>query len=185
MLSNKDKGNGWCIGTGANAYSIGSPGGHSGPGTGGFTTKLLWDRFEFTQDTTFLRETAYPALLGMSTFLSRTLVPSKDGVLLVDRSASPEQRHDGVHYMTQGTTFDQGFVWETYNDLLKSAKILKINDPFLETVSDQINKLDPILIGESGQIKEYREEEKYGDRYRRSKTSPYLSSVCNISWHTD
>jgi len=163
VLSNKDKGNGWCIGTGANAYSIGSPGGHSGPGTGGFTTKLLWDRFEFTQDTTFLRETAYPALLGMSTFLSRTLVPSKDGVLLVDRSASPEQRHDGVHYMTQGTTFDQGFVWETYNDLLKSAKILKINDPFLETVSDQINKLDPILIGESGQIKEYREEEKYGD----------------------
>lgn len=163
VLSNKDKGNGWCIGTGANAYSIGSPGGHSGPGTGGFTTKLLWDRFEFTQDTTFLRETAYPALLGMSTFLSKTLVPSKDGVLLVDRSASPEQRHDGVHYMTQGTTFDQGFVWETYNDLLKSAKILEINDAFLETVRDQINKLDPILIGESGQIKEYREEVKYGD----------------------
>ncbi len=163
LLSNKDKGNGWCIGTGANAYHIGSPGGHSGPGTGGFTTKLFWDRFEFTQDTAFLRETAYPALLGMSTFLSKTLVPSKDGVLLVDRSASPEQRHDGVHYMTVGTTFDQGFVWETYNDLLKSAKILEINDPFLETVSEQINKLDPILIGESEQIKEYREEEKYGD----------------------
>jgi alpha-L-fucosidase 2 len=36
-------------------------------------------------------------------------------------------------------------------------------DPFLETVKNQINKLDPILIGESGQIKEYREERKYGD----------------------
>ena len=163
VLSNKEKGNGWCIGTGANAYHIGSPGGHSGPGTGGFTTKLFQDRFEFTQDTTFLRETAYPALLGMSTFLSKTLLPSEDGKLLVDRSASPEQRHKGEYYMTKGTTFDQGFVWETYNDLLKSAKILEINDPFLETVSEQINKLDPILIGESGQIKEYREEEKYGD----------------------
>ena len=162
-FNDNDKANGWCIGTGANAYAIGSPGGHSGPGTGGFTTKLLWDRFEFTQDTTFLRECAYPALLGMSTFLSKTLLPSGDGILLVDRSASPEQRHNGTYYMTKGTTFDQGFVWETYNDLLKSARILGYDDPFLETVWNQINKLDPILIGESGQIKEYREEKKYGD----------------------
>ncbi|HSH18894.1 MAG TPA: glycoside hydrolase N-terminal domain-containing protein, partial [Draconibacterium sp.] len=162
-LNNTPQGNGWCIGTGANAYAIGSPGGHSGPGTGGFTTKVLWDRFEFTQDTMFLRETAYPALFGMSTFLSKTLVPSEDGKLLVDRSASPEQRHNGEHYMTKGTTFDQGFVWETYNDLLKSAKILGVDDSFLKTVSDQINKLDPILIGESGQVKEYREEKKYSD----------------------
>jgi alpha-L-fucosidase 2 len=80
--------------------------------------------------------------------------------------------------MTVGTTFDQGFVWETYNDLLKSAKILKIEDPFLETVSDQINKLDPILIGASGQIKEYREEEEYGDigdpKHR------HISHLCTI-----
>jgi len=177
-FSNNDKGNGWCIGTGANAYAIGSPGGHSGPGTGGFTTKLFWDRFEFTQDTSFLREMAYPALLGMSTFLSKTLLPSEDGKLLVDRSASPEQRHNGVHYMTKGTTFDQGFVWETYNDLLKSAKILGAKDAFLETVKEQINKLDPILIGESGQIKEYREEKKYGDigdpKHR------HISHLCTI-----
>ena len=162
-FSKNEKGNGWCIGTGANAYSIGSPGGHSGPGTGGFTTKLLWDRFEFTQDTTFLLEIAYPALLGMSTFLSKTLMPSENGTLLVDRSASPEQRHQGVHYMTKGATFDQGFVWETYHDLLKSAAILGKKSAFLDTVKVQINKLDPILVGESGQIKEYREENKYGD----------------------
>ena len=80
--------------------------------------------------------------------------------------------------MTQGTTFDQGFVWETYNDLLKSAKILDTNDVFLETVSDQINKLDPILIGESGQIKEYREENEYGeigDPHHR-----HISHLCPI-----
>ncbi|PQB08943.1 hypothetical protein BST83_00885 [Polaribacter filamentus] len=158
-----EKGNGWAIGTGSNAYHVNGSSGHSGPGTGGFTTKLFWDRFEFTQDTTYLREQAYPALLGMSTFLSKTLLATEDGKLLVDRSASPEQRHNGVHYMTIGTTFDQGFVWETYNDLLKSAKILGTNDPFLEIVRNQIDKLDPIIIGESGQIKEYREEKKYGD----------------------
>ncbi|MBT3191044.1 MAG: glycoside hydrolase family 95 protein, partial [Verrucomicrobia bacterium] len=35
--------NGWIIGTGANAYYIPGAGGHSGPGTGGFTAKLLMD----------------------------------------------------------------------------------------------------------------------------------------------
>ena len=42
--------NGWTIGTGANAFSISAPGGHSGPGTGGFTTKLFWDYYDFTRD---------------------------------------------------------------------------------------------------------------------------------------
>jgi alpha-L-fucosidase 2 len=43
-----EKGNGWAIGTGSNAYHVNGSSGHSGPGTGGFTTKLFWDRFEFT-----------------------------------------------------------------------------------------------------------------------------------------
>ena len=161
-----EKGNGWCIGTGSDAYSIGDakPGGHSGPGTGGFTTKLLWDRYEFTKDTSFLRKTAYPALLGMSIFLSKALVPAENGKLLVGHSASPEQKdNNGKYISSMGTTFDQGFVWETFNDLLKSAKILGLNNKFLDTVKVQINKLDPIIIGDSGQIKEYREEKKYGE----------------------
>lgn len=175
---NEAKGNGWCIGTGANAYHIESPGGHSGPGTGGFTAKLFWDRYEYTRDTTFLRTVAYPALLGMSTFLSKTLVPAENGLLLVERSASPEQSHQGGYYMTKGTTFDQGFVWETYNDLLKSAKILGIENGFIDNVQEQINHLAPIQIGESGQIKEYREEKEYGDigdpKHR------HISHLCTI-----
>jgi len=162
--------NGWAIGTGASAYAISAPGGHSGPGTGGFTTKLFWDRYEFTQDTSFLREIGYPALLSMSKFLSKTLKPSENGILLVDPSASPEIRiadengnFSGDHYISKGTTFDQSFIWETYNDLLKAAEILDADDEFLSVVREQINRLNPILIGASGQIKEYREENNYGE----------------------
>lgn len=162
--------NGWSIGTAATAYAITGPGTHSGPGTGGFTTKLLWDRYVFTQDTTYLREIAFPALLSMSKFLSKTLVEQDNGVLLVTPSASPEIRvesekgkYRGEYYMTKGTTFDQGFVWETFNDALKAATILKAKDEFLPVIESQISKLDPILIGNSGQVKEFREENKYGE----------------------
>jgi alpha-L-fucosidase 2 len=167
--------NGWILGTGASAYSISGPGGHSGPGTGGFTSKLLMDYALFTGDREFLEKVAYPAMLSLSRFYSSTLVPKGD-LLLVEPSASPENivkaeqikgmpghRLKDGHYVTIGCTFDQGFVWENFNDTLILAKLLGKQDPFLKTIEEQMKKLDPILIGSSGQIKEYREENAYSD----------------------
>lgn len=155
--------NGWTIGTGANAFSIDSPGGHSGPGTGGFTTKLFWDYYDFTRDEDILKKHSYPAMLGMAKFLSKTLKPTEEGYLLADPSSSPEQYHNGTTYQTKGCAFDQEMIWESFHDVLKAADILKEESPFLRTIKEQIGKLDAIQIGESGQIKEYREEKKYSD----------------------
>lgn len=155
--------NGWTIGTGANAFSIDSPGGHSGPGTGGFTTKLFWDYYDFTRDEEILKKHSYPAMLGMAKFLSKTLKPTDEGYLLADPSSSPEQYHNGTTYQTKGCTFDQGMIWESFHDVLKAAAILKEQSPFLQSLKEQIGKLDAIQVGESGQIKEYREEKKYSD----------------------
>lgn len=67
------------------------------------------------------------------------------------------------NYQCKGCTFDQSMILETYRDLLHAASILKIKDPFLKTIEKEIPRLNPIEIGESGQIKEFREEKKYGD----------------------
>jgi alpha-L-fucosidase 2 len=174
-LVGQGKDNGWIVGTAANAYNISGPGGHSGPGTGGFTSKLLMDYALFTADREFMEKVAYPAMLSMSRFYSSTLV-AKGNLLLVEPSASPENTataaqikgmpghmlKDG-HYVTIGCTFDQGFVWENFNDTLILARMLGKQDPFLKTIEEQMKKLDPILIGSSGQIKEYREENAYSD----------------------
>lgn len=162
LASNPEE-NGWTIGTGANAFSITAPGGHSGPGTGGFTTKLFWDYYDFTRDKEILRRHVYPALLGMAQFLSKTLKPTPEGHLLASPSSSPEQYHQGKYYQTVGCTFDQSMIQENFMDLLKAADILRIKDAFLDTIKAQLPKLDAIHIGTSGQIKEYREEQAYGD----------------------
>jgi len=176
-VSPEKGGNGWIIGTGANAFFFPPPGGHSGPGTGGLTGKLLMEYYNYTQDRDYLREVAYPSMLSLSKFFSKTLMQEGDK-LLVSPSASPEQRVIDVrqvegmpghlqgsknNYITKGCTFDQGFVWETFQDTLTAAKDLGAQDEFLETIKAQINKLDPILIGDSGQIKEFREERFYSD----------------------
>lgn len=170
--------NGWTIGCGASAYGISAPGGHSGPGTGGFTTKLYWDYYDFTRNEKILKDHTYPALRGMAEFLSKLLKEDGKGHLLADPSFSPEQYHKGKHYQSKGCTFDQGMIWENFNDLLNAARILNIKDSFLTEIEGKINKLDPIQIGEDGQIKEYREERKYsefGDPHHR-----HISQLCPL-----
>ena len=57
----------------------------------------------------------------------------------------------------------QGMIWENFRDLLEASKILKRKDSFTKIIEKQITLLDPVHIGESGQLKEYREENKYSD----------------------
>ena len=155
--------NGWIIGTGAWPYAITGTSGHSGPGTGAFTSLLFWDYYDYTKDTEYLKNVAYPILYEMSLFFSKTL-EFIDGRYLVRNSASPEQRQGGKYYVTVGCAFDQQMIWENYKRTLDAAEILGIeNDTLLDTIREEIDLLDPVLVGKSGQVKEYREEENYGD----------------------
>lgn len=158
---------GLTIGTGGWLYKVeGIPTrgfGHSGPGTGAFTTKLFADYYEFTMDKNCLAKVAYPANRSMAKFLSKLLEEQADGSLLIGDSASPEQQKDGKPYHTKGCAFDQEMVWECFHDTLKFADILGIKDSFTEELRRDIEKLDPVKVGASGQIKEFREENFYGE----------------------
>lgn len=155
--------NGWTIGTGGWPYKIDGASGHSGPGTGAFTSLLFWDYYDYTRDADYLKEKAYPVLRDMSLFFTRTLEKYGEKYL-VEHSASPEQfGKDGKYYATVGCAFDQQMVYENHKRTLMAAEILGIEEPLLDVIREQIDKLDPVLIGKSGQIKEFREEEYYGD----------------------
>ena len=163
----------WCVGTAVYPYTAGhGPGGHSGPGTGGLTTKLFVDWWDYTRDEAALRRFTWPVVHGMADFLCRC-VKEQDGKWLSAFSASPEQYDYRAkvekgkrrpYYHTVGCAFDQQMIWENNNDLLRLAKVLgREDDPVVARVRSQIDKYDPVQIGESGQIKEYREEKKYGE----------------------
>jgi len=156
--------NGWAIGTGSWPchLSMPWPEGHSGPGQGGLITKLFWDYYDYTRDEAVLKDITYPALCGMSDFLSRTVI-EQDGCLLVHPSMSPEQRKDGVHYRTTGCAFDQQMLYENHKDCIAAAQLLGIDNDTVRLAKQQIDKLEPVIVGASGQVKEYREEEYYGD----------------------
>lgn len=83
---------GWIIGTAAFCYEVEgrNPASHFGPGTGGLTSKLFWDWYDFTRDREIFDKYTYPAVHGMSQFLTKC-VKNYDGRNLCAFSASPEQ----------------------------------------------------------------------------------------------
>ena len=160
--------NGYVIGTGCNPYKCASAPvtGHSGPGTGAFTSLLFWDWYEYTMDETVLRDHAYPAVEGMAKFLSKTLKEYEDGKWLVYNSKSPENGVNNVYVQSEGTAFDQQMVYANHMAVLQAAEALGYTEedaPILSVIREQIDRLDPVNIGYSGQVKEYREENYYGE----------------------
>ncbi|MBE6725881.1 MAG: glycoside hydrolase family 95 protein [Ruminococcaceae bacterium] len=165
---------GWTIGTGSYAYTISGPGGHSGPGTGGLTSKLFWEAYAFTGSRDVLEDVTYPALLSMAKHLLR-VVRDYDGLYLSVFSASPEQiicnnwTNPVQYYHTVGCAFDQQMIRENGLDLLRCAEALGEENipaedrPVFEELRRQIDRYDPVQVGWSGQIKEYREEKYYGE----------------------
>ncbi|MET3666560.1 glycoside hydrolase family 95 protein [Caulobacter sp. 1776] len=154
-----DGDDGWALGNSMRPLEPSGKVAHSGFGTGPWTTMLFWDRYDFTRDKTLLREVVYPAMRGQANFLSRFLT-EKDGKFLAAPSSSPE---NAASLQSVGTTFDQQMIFENYRDTVAAAGLLGVsNDPVIARINAQKDKLDPIRIGASGQIKEYQEETTYG-----------------------
>jgi hypothetical protein len=166
----------WCVGTAVYPYVVeGGPGGHSGPGTGGLTTKLFADWYDYTLDRKALEMYVWPVVHGMSDFFVRCVIET-NGLYLSKFSASPEQMvgklednfrwgiDKAKYYTTTGCAFDQQMIYENGRDLLRFAKILsREDDPVVKKVRAQIDKYCPVEIGADGQIKEFREEVHYAD----------------------
>ncbi|MFE9207365.1 glycoside hydrolase N-terminal domain-containing protein [Micromonospora sp. NPDC007230] len=151
--------NGWSMGNSTWPYNGSGKSSHSGFGTGAWTAMLFWDYYDYTRDKKLLEDVVYPAMYGQANFLSR-FVRAHDGYLLADPSASPENA-DSLQSI--GTTFDQQMIYENHRNTLMAAEVLGRSDNVLDKLRGQLPLLDPIKIGKSGQIKEYREEEYYGD----------------------
>ncbi|WP_083191570.1 glycoside hydrolase family 95 protein [Formosa haliotis] len=150
--------NGWSGPFWSNPYNVPGKSPVAGFGTGSWIGLLFWDYYDYTQDKSFLAEQVYPILYDQANFVSR-FVTDVDGVLLAKPSSSPEQKLRN----TVGTTFDQQMFFENHHNTLKSAEILGRSDKRLAIFEKQLPLLDPIQIGKSGQIQEFRQEEYFDD----------------------
>lgn len=171
----EDGGNGWIIGMSSFPYRLSLD---ASIGNLGFTTQMFWDYYQYTKDETVLEKTVYPILLSAARYITKCVELDENGNYLVPNCDSPEVFHNGVWYYTDGTTYAQTFAYLNNYHVLELAKELGIDltnlsglvdqgklsaddCAILTTILEQIDKYDPIHVGLSGQIKEFREEDFY------------------------
>ena len=164
----EDGGNGWAMSVAGNPFFFNAD---RSSGNLGLLTQVFYDYYQFTKDEEVL-ETVYEVLANAARFITKC-VKEYDGKYLVEYCDSPEMYVNGVWYYTTGTAYAQTMAYLNNYQALECAKalgidledngILSLDDySILKTIMNQLDKYDPIHVGLSGQIKEFREEDYYG-----------------------
>ncbi len=118
----------------------------------------VYDYYLFTGDVEYLRDRVYPMMRELAVFWSEYLwySPYQDR-LVVAPSISAEQGPT-----VNGATYDQSFVWQHFENTIQAAEILGVDADMIGEWREKQSKLNPLLIGDDGQIKEWFEETKIG-----------------------
>lgn len=111
----------------------------------------LWQHYAYTNDTAYLRETAFPVMkLACEYWFDR--LKEVEGKLICPNEWSPEQGpwEDGVAYAQQ-------LVWELFSQTLQAAQVLNAEPSFMNMLAEKLGKLDNgVAIGDWGQIREWK-----------------------------
>lgn len=131
---------------------------------GGWIAQHYWKHFQFTQDTLFLKERAYPALKSFAEFYADWL--SKDpqtNKLVSFPETSPENNYINKQGDTVATSYGTAMGYqimaEVFDNTIAASKIIGVeNDNFIEEIKSKREKLTSgIEIGEDGRLLEWNE----------------------------
>lgn len=142
-------------------------------GAGGWMMQHLWQHYRFTNDTTFLRQRAFPAMHEVVQFYSDWIIEDpRDGTLVSAPSSSPENRfidqHGNPVTLVLGAAVDQQTIAEVFDNYIATCRILNKETELLEMVTYQRQRLrDGFVLGSDGRILEWdREYEEYEPGHR-------------------
>jgi alpha-L-fucosidase 2 len=127
----------------------------------------LWQHFAYTNDTLYLRQTAFPAMKAACEFWLDRLVKDNAGKWVAPQEWSPEQGswNDGLE---DGIAYAQQLIWELFDNTLKAAAVVDADITFVSALQSKFNDLDNGLhIGSWGQIREWKiKQDVRGDTHR-------------------
>ena len=114
----------------------------------------VWEMYEYTGDIEYMREVIYPIMKEEVNLYENMLVWDEVQQRMVSSPTySPEHGP-----RTVGNTYEQTLIWQLYEDTIKAAEDLGVDAEKVTKWKDTQSKLDPIQIGDDGQIKEWYEE---------------------------
>jgi len=139
----------------------------------------LWEQYNFSMDTVFLEETAYPIIKEASLFWLENLVEYQD-YLIVAPTISAEhgamlEKFKRVCY-NMPSYQDAQMIGDLFFMCIRSSEILNRDPIFRDSVRQYAARLLPPRIGKHGQLQEWFEDiDSPGDRHRHIS---HLYALC-------
>ncbi|MGM0573869.1 MAG: glycoside hydrolase family 95 protein, partial [Bacteroidota bacterium] len=157
---------GWIVNTMCNAFGYTSPGWRFPwgffPGGAAWLCQHAWEHYDFTRDTAFLRETAWPLMREAALFWMDYLIEDENGYLVSSPSYSPE--HGGI---SRGASMDHQIAWDLLNNCVQASEVLGVDEEFRQKAITTRDKLFPPKIGRWGQLQEWKEDVDDPDNQHR------------------
>ncbi|KAL6705996.1 hypothetical protein ACN47E_006098 [Coniothyrium glycines] len=150
------------------------------PAAAAWMMQHIFDHWDYSRDTEWLRRQGYPILEGVARFWLSQLQTdefTKDNSLVVNPCNSPE--HGPT---TFGCAHYQQLIHQVFEAVLTLEPVVGATDEsFVKNVSLSLNQLDKgFHIGDWGQIKEWKLPDFYGYDYMND-THRHLSEL--VGWH--
>lgn len=131
------------------------------PLAGAWMALSLYDHWDFTRDTTYLRTYAFPLLKASADFILSFLTEDPTGRLVTAPSMSPENGFrlpgDSLsrHVITYGPAIDNQIIREVFMALRHSAPAVGLSQAYLDSLSAAEQRLPPTALNRYGGIMEW------------------------------
>jgi alpha-L-fucosidase 2 len=150
--------------------------------------QMLWNHYEFTRDTAYLRK-LYPILKGSAEFYLSTLVKEPShGWLVTAPSNSPENAFilpDGRKAnVCEGPTMDNQIIRYLFTVTAEACDRLHIDAGFKQALQKTVTQLPPNQIGKDGRLMEWLKEYQEAEPHHRHVShlwGLYPASEINMS----
>ena len=174
--------NGWVVHHNSDIWALSNPVGNMGGGDpkwanwsmgANWLCRDLWEHYLYTQNMTFLRDTAYPLMREAAIFTFDWLVPDSNGHLVTAPSVSPENVYYDENKKVSGisiaTTMDMSIIRDLFHHLAEASKILNVDAALRDTLAKKESKLYPLQIGAKGNLQEwYKDYEDVEPHHRHT-----------------
>ena len=157
---------GWCSSHNSDLWAMTNPVGEQRESPmwanwnmgGAWLVQTLWERYLFTLDDDYLRQTAFPLMKGAADFCLGWLIdnPRKPGELITAPSTSPENEYvtdRGYHGVTcYGGTADLAIIRELLLDVIAAGQ--RLGQP-VGAYQSALSRLHPYTVGRDGDLNEW------------------------------
>ena len=163
------------------------------PTGGAWLSQHLWWNYQYSGDTDFLKNRAWPVLKEASRFFADYLVPWPENPewLVSGPSNSPE-----LGGLVMGPTMDHQIIRNLFANTIEAAEVLGVDREFAEMLKEKRQRIAPNRIGRHGQLQEWLEDKDDPDNKHRHVshlwglhpgdeihplTTPDLAEACRVT----